>query len=168
MSRQIQMRRGTADEHSNFTGAIGEITVDTTKNTIRVHDGKTAGGTALAKESDIPDLSNADYVVACQKPTAENNYVWYRKYKSGWIEQGGRWSAANINVSNSGENTTYIVLPKKMSDANYTVIVSGGTDCCPQLGIYETTNTLFRMKWGAYNTNRILSKFYWTVSGFCS
>mgnify|MGYP003424687940 CR=1 FL=1 len=76
MSRQIQMRRGTADEHNNFTGAIGEITDDTTKNTIRVHDGKTAGGTALAKESDIPDLSNVDYVVAWQKPTAENNYVW--------------------------------------------------------------------------------------------
>ena len=160
------MRRGTADEHDNFTGAIGEITVDTTKNTIRVHDGKTVGGTALAKESDIPDLSNVDYVVACQKPTAENNYVWYRKYKSGWLEQGGRWNSANINISSNGENTAYIVLPKKMNNPNYTVLVSGGTDCCLQLGIYETTDTLFRMKWGAYNTNRTLSKFYWFVSGF--
>ena len=31
-----------------------------------------------------------DYVIASQNPTAENNYMWYRKYKSGWIEQGGR------------------------------------------------------------------------------
>ena len=30
MSRQIQIRRGTSAEHDNFTGAIGEITMDTT------------------------------------------------------------------------------------------------------------------------------------------
>lgn len=168
MSRQVQLRRGTADEHKNFTGAAGEITIDTTTNTIRVHDGETVGGTALARASDMPDLSGADYVVAWQAPTAANNYVWYRKYKSGWVEQGGRWNSANITISTNGENTTYIVLPKKMRDANYTVVVSGGTDSCVQLGIYETTDTLFRMKWGAHSTNRVLSKFYWIASGFCA
>ena len=40
MSRQIQLRRGTADDHETFTGAIGEVTVDTTNNTLRVHDGR--------------------------------------------------------------------------------------------------------------------------------
>lgn len=54
MSRQIQIRRGTAAEHTNFTGAVGEITMDTTNNTLRVHDGITAGGTVLAKQSEIP------------------------------------------------------------------------------------------------------------------
>lgn len=49
MSRQIQFRRGTADEHKNFTGAEGEITVDLTNKTLRVHDGETAGGTMLAR-----------------------------------------------------------------------------------------------------------------------
>lgn len=44
MSRQIQIRRGSAAEHSNFTGAIGEITMDTTNKTLRVHDGVTPGG----------------------------------------------------------------------------------------------------------------------------
>ena len=44
MSRQIQIRRGTSAEHNNFTGAIGEITMDTTNNTLRVHDGVTPGG----------------------------------------------------------------------------------------------------------------------------
>ncbi len=44
MSRQIQIRRGTAAEHSNFTGAIGEITMDTTNKTLHVHDGVTPGG----------------------------------------------------------------------------------------------------------------------------
>jgi hypothetical protein len=52
MSTQIQRRRGTTSGHSTFIGASGEITVDTTKNTLVVHDGTTAGGFPLAKESD--------------------------------------------------------------------------------------------------------------------
>ena len=48
MSKRIQLRRGTDTENNAFTGAIGEVTVDTTNKTLRVHDGKTAGGTILA------------------------------------------------------------------------------------------------------------------------
>jgi hypothetical protein len=48
----VQIRRGTTAEHSTFTGLVGEITVDTTKDTLVVHDGVTAGGYPLAKASD--------------------------------------------------------------------------------------------------------------------
>jgi hypothetical protein len=48
----IQLRRGTTSEHSTFTGLVGEVTVDTTKDTIVVHDGVTAGGIPLAKASE--------------------------------------------------------------------------------------------------------------------
>lgn len=51
MANAIQLRRGTTAEHSTFTGLVGEVTVDTTKDTIVVHDGTTAGGVPLAKES---------------------------------------------------------------------------------------------------------------------
>lgn len=44
----LQLRRGTTTEHASFTGAEGEITVDTTKDTLVVHDGSTAGGFELA------------------------------------------------------------------------------------------------------------------------
>lgn len=53
MAKQVQLRRGTTSEHSSFTGAVGEITVDTSLNTARVHDGSTAGGTRLARYSEI-------------------------------------------------------------------------------------------------------------------
>ena len=53
MTTQIKRRRGTTTEHSTFTGAEGEITIDTTKDTVVVHDGSTAGGHPLAKESSI-------------------------------------------------------------------------------------------------------------------
>jgi hypothetical protein len=44
----VQLRRGTTAEHSSFTGAAGEITVNTSNNSIHVHNGSTAGGTELA------------------------------------------------------------------------------------------------------------------------
>ena len=51
MAKLLKLRRGTTSQHSSFTGAEGEVTVDTTKDTLVVHDGSTAGGTPLAKES---------------------------------------------------------------------------------------------------------------------
>jgi hypothetical protein len=44
MSRQIQLRRGSTVQHSTFTGAAGEVTVDTDKDAVVIHDGSTAGG----------------------------------------------------------------------------------------------------------------------------
>tara|TARA_B100001248_G_C27243527_1_gene390461 strand:+ start:275 stop:796 length:522 start_codon:yes stop_codon:yes gene_type:complete len=44
MATRVQFRRGTTSEHSSFTGAVGEVTVDTTKKAVVVHDGSTAGG----------------------------------------------------------------------------------------------------------------------------
>ena len=53
---QVKLRRGTSAEHDtingSFTGAEGEVTVDTTNDTLRVHDGSTAGGVRLAKLSE--------------------------------------------------------------------------------------------------------------------
>ena len=48
MAKQLQLRKGTATEHNTFTGADGEVTVDTTNKTLRVHDGSTVGGIRLA------------------------------------------------------------------------------------------------------------------------
>ena len=60
MATAIQRRRGTATQHSSFTGLAGEITIDTTNNTVRVHDGSTAGGHRLAKYSEITALGEGD------------------------------------------------------------------------------------------------------------
>jgi hypothetical protein len=50
MSFAFQRRRGTTTQHASFTGLNAELTVDTDKKTVVVHDGSTAGGTPLAKE----------------------------------------------------------------------------------------------------------------------
>ena len=56
MATQVQNRRGSTAEHSTFTGAVGELTVDTTKDTVVVHDGAVAGGRPLLREdqSNLP------------------------------------------------------------------------------------------------------------------
>jgi hypothetical protein len=55
MATQVQWRGGSTAEHATFTGAAREITVDTQKQTLVVHDGSTVGGEALLRE----DGSNA-------------------------------------------------------------------------------------------------------------
>lgn len=51
MATQVQLRKGTTSEHAAFTGALGEVTVDTTAKSARVHDGSTAGGSLLVTVS---------------------------------------------------------------------------------------------------------------------
>ena len=70
MTRILQIRRGSATQNDNFTGLAGEITMDTTNKTLRIHDGETLGGFALAHQpnsvnsltSDALILSNSAYL----------------------------------------------------------------------------------------------------------
>ena len=61
MAIQIQLRQGTTTEHNSFTGAVGEVTVDTTKDVPVVHDGVTAGGHPVAAKA------NADGTISLIK-----------------------------------------------------------------------------------------------------
>ena len=64
MAYAIQRRRGTVHRTQYLSQVLaGEITIDTTNNTIRVHDGSTAGGHRLAKYSEINTQENIEDVV---------------------------------------------------------------------------------------------------------
>ena len=52
MPTTVQFRRGTTSQNNSFTGAAGEITINTTKKTAVVHDGSSAGGSTLISEND--------------------------------------------------------------------------------------------------------------------
>ena len=47
MPTVLQFRRGSTAQNNAFTGQKGEISVDSDKGTIRIHDGLTAGGFEL-------------------------------------------------------------------------------------------------------------------------
>lgn len=59
MATQVQFRRGTTVQHSTFTGVLGEVTLDTDKDTLIIHDGSTAGGVAeLVTKTGTQTLTN--------------------------------------------------------------------------------------------------------------
>lgn len=69
------------------------------------------------------DYNEADFVIAFQRPTFANDYTWYRKYKSGWVEQGGIGDA-----STTGEAVTFPIV----MDSTY--YVHQVTNAGPQYG----------------------------------
>jgi hypothetical protein len=62
MATEIRFRRGTTAQHSTFTGALAEVTVDTDKKTVVVHDGITVGGIPLPTSVNLSDKANKTYV----------------------------------------------------------------------------------------------------------
>lgn len=58
-TKRVQLRKGTEIEHSTFAGALAEVTFDTDKGTIRVHDGTTLSGTEIQK-SRLTSINNSN------------------------------------------------------------------------------------------------------------
>ena len=68
------------------------------------------------------NYSEADFVISYQRPTAENNYTWYRLYKSGWVEQGGITQIPSR--TNTGDSQKDITFPVSMNDSMYNAQIS--------------------------------------------
>jgi hypothetical protein len=115
MAQQWQLRRGNTAQNNAFTGAVGEVTADTTTGALRVHNGTKAGGYMV------------DSVVAYQVPTSysTNGLTWYRKYSSGWVEMGGVWELPSYGTY---YKSVQINLPVTMSNTNYSVVVTNTGD----------------------------------------
>ena len=58
MPTQLQFRRVTTTQNNGFTGAAGEISVDETIDTIRLHDGTTEGGHEITQNAASQTLTN--------------------------------------------------------------------------------------------------------------
>jgi len=75
MPTQLQLRGGTTTQHSTFTGLVREVTVDTTKDTLVVHDGSTVGGHELARAdlSNVTLPTNTTYSISAETATGGVN-----------------------------------------------------------------------------------------------
>jgi len=58
MPTQLQFRRGTTSQNNSFTGAVGELSIDTDTENIRVHDGSQAGGFEIIPAGTIVAFGN--------------------------------------------------------------------------------------------------------------
>ncbi len=92
MAKRVQRRRGTTSEHSAFTGAEGEITVDTTIDTLVVHDGSTPGGHPLGK-ADGSNLDLTNQIGIIQLNVADGQAGWFLK-----TDGAGTLSFAEVDV----------------------------------------------------------------------
>lgn len=110
-------------------------------------------------------IAGADYVIESQLPTAANNYTWYRKYKSGWVEQGGCYSK-NIGT---GDTAWSVSLPVPMSDNNYTasVNVNGGNSGNITIQCEGNTSTVVK-GYGRSPSGAGSKKIMWRVEGMAA
>ena len=120
---------------------------------------------AIAEE--VNTLKSYDYVVDWQIPTSANGYMWYRKYKSGWVEQGG--FASNIAWNGQGGGKT-IILPIVMNDSNYTVSATMGKNNTnwnyPGCRGFAKSTTQISVEIATLGNNQgTVEKVYWQVSG---
>lgn len=111
----------------------------------------------------VDTTAKADAVIDYQEPTAENDYMWYRKYKSGWVEQGG------VSVHTSDADYT-VTMPIEMTDTNYTVLTTVAPLSSPytsqvsvnRLSAFDLTTTSFKLRG---DTSATIQRHCWQVSG---
>lgn len=109
--------------------------------------------------------TNFDVVVDYQVPTAENNYTWYRKYASGWVEQGGY-----SYYGSSTASTTYtITLPVTMANLCYEVIFGQMHDVNGS-GVWGSENYANRTTSAIslFSGSAGFQGFFWRVSGMAA
>ena len=94
MPTAVQFRRGTTAQNNSFTGAAGELSVDTTLGTIRVHNGSTAGGNTLATIDAVQTLTNKTLT----SPTITSPTVSGTFSSTGLINTTGNIICASISA----------------------------------------------------------------------
>jgi hypothetical protein len=109
MPTVVQFRRGSTAQNNAFTGAAGELSVDTTLGTIRVHNG-IAGGNTLASIDAVQTLSNK----TLSAPTITGTLS-----STGFINTSGNVSAA-IGLFESLTSTGFINTSGNVSAAVHT------------------------------------------------
>ena len=125
MAKKLQLRRGTTSQHNSFTGAVGEVTVDTDKDSLVVHDGSTQGGFPIAsttgatftgditvnaqKDVRFADADSSNYVALQAPATVSSNVTWTLPATDGSANQhlktdgSGALGWANDNVTDTSK-----------------------------------------------------------------
>jgi hypothetical protein len=127
----IQFRRGTTSQHTSFTGKVGEVTVDTTAQVVRVHDGTTAGGWAMSRfDHTHPNAtdSTAGFLSAADKTKLDGitgGTVEYQTVQANGTPQTQRGIlnvSANFSVTDdgAGNRTSIDLSPSGVTGGTYT------------------------------------------------
>jgi len=96
MAKRIQFRRGTTVEHTSFVGAPGELTIDTTKKTVVVHDGVTPGGFPASRLESVDGTATFNGQVRITNTAASTSTTTGSLIIGGGVGVAGRVTASNF------------------------------------------------------------------------
>ena len=153
------------------SGMIADLSNDSFTGRVMIQLFNSTTDTAVATcnqvLADVSLLNQGDYVIETQLPTEENNYSWYRLYKSGWVEQGGEITAASVADGTGSSGNNSIILPVIMANDRYhinlqTQVGSSGWDYANGVILNSRSTTKLTVKVVAGTGSTSL---FWQVSG---
>lgn len=168
----VNTHNSAADPHPGKFDAAGTATaaVNTHNSAASPHPGKFEAAGAVAAHNSAadahPDLRGrldaiADHVVEVW--TAADGSAWYRKYSSGWVEQGGTLPTGTTIVLT-------VTFPIQFANADYTILKSfsihndgeggGGSIIYNQAGFYTKTATSART-----SMTNLMDAAFWIAFG---
>jgi hypothetical protein len=101
MAKRVQFRRGTTAQHTTFVGAPGEITVDTDKKTVVVHDGITPGGFPATRLDSVGGTSTFNGPIIVTDTTASSSTATGAVRITGGLGVGGRITTTQLVETSS-------------------------------------------------------------------
>ena len=129
MPTVIQIRRGTTSQNNSFTGAAGELTMDTTLGVLVVHDGSTAGGQTMIGDTATQTMTNKTLTSPTLTTPTIDSITKSGSDGSGDIGQSGNKYGTIYGLATSAK---YADLAEKyVTDQEYepgTILVFGGTE----------------------------------------
>ena len=141
MAKLLKLRRGTTTQHGSFTGAEGEVTIDTTKDTAVVHDGSQAGGRPLARE----DLNNVSSSTIAGR--LSNDSIAVSKIAAGTLPSDVKVTDSNVSgnltIVNADVTSSAAIAGTKISpNFGSQNIVTTGTLASNDITISDTSPTI--------------------------
>jgi Major tropism determinant N-terminal domain len=144
MSKVLRLRRGSTTDTANFTGALAEVTVDTTKWSVVVHDNVTPGGHALATESFVLNNQSTSTVGSTPPTNAQTGGMWYDNvsgrlyvyYANAWVDASPVADTINIGNISIEDN----VISSVNTDANIYLSPNGAGNVSVQSNLHIENN----------------------------
>ena len=132
MPTTLQFRRGTTAQNNSFTGALGEISIDTQLDTIRVHDGSTAGGFELVQKAATQTLTNKTLALGSNTVSGTTAQFNTTLSDGSFATLAGSETLTNKTI-NASNNTLSNIANSALSNSSITV-TDGSNSTATALG----------------------------------
>lgn len=176
MSKPLKPKRGTTAENDAYIGEAYEVTLDTEKHTLRVHDGVTPGGHEMASGAALDDLSEEfntnvgtireDTVAAAQEAIAHSAGESGSLTLEGVAAEVERKAALDLsNLNAAGRSLGAGLGMPSANRTKLTIAASGTKYTAPANGWYRVVMELGGSKYVRLQNDQTLYAGYYILPG---